>query len=363
MTRDDIPTPALLIDLDAFQSNITRMTWHAAERRRALRPHAKTHKCPEIARRLVAAGAIGACAAKLSEAEVLAAAGIRGLLVTTAVIGPAKIARAISLSQLAPDTIFCVDDYENVRAFNDAAQAAGVVVPLAIDLYFGRTGIAPGEPASQLAALIESLPHVGFAGLQAYDAAASHTSPFEARQARTRKTMAMALETRRMIEWSGISCPMVSAGSTGTYDIDSGIAGITELQPGSFVFMDLDYGRIGGQDGTAYADFKRALTVLTTVVSRQPTSAIVDGGYKAFATDRGFPPEPVDLRGATYAWAGDEHGRIDLAQADRKAKVGDRIELVPPHCDPTVNLYDQFYVMRGDSVEDVWEISARGKSQ
>src|SRR5688572_21221540 len=130
------------------------MTWHAAERRRALRPHAKTHKCPEIARRLVAAGAIGACAAKLSEAEVLAAAGIRGLLVTTAVIGPAKIARAISLSQLAPDTIFCVDDYENVRAFNDAAQAAGVVVPLAIDLYFGRTGIAPGEPASQLAASI-----------------------------------------------------------------------------------------------------------------------------------------------------------------------------------------------------------------
>ena len=363
MTRDDIPTPALLIDLEAFESNIAKMTWHAAERRRALRPHAKTHKCPEIAKRLVAAGAIGACAAKLGEAEVLAAAGIRGLLVTTAVIGAAKISRAIELTQLAPDTIFCVDDHDNVRAFNDTAQAAGVVVSLAVDLHFGRTGITPGEPASALATLIASLPHVQFAGLQAYDAAASHTSPFEARQARTRKTMAMALETKRLIEWSGVGCPMLSAGSTGTYEIDSNIAGITELQPGSFVFMDLDYGRIGGPDGRTYSDFKRALTVLTTVVSRHSTTAIVDGGYKAFSTDRGFPPEPIDLRGATYSWAGDEHGLVDLAQADRKIKLGDRIEFVPPHCDPTVNLYDRYYVVGGDEVEDVWDISARGKSQ
>jgi D-serine deaminase-like pyridoxal phosphate-dependent protein len=363
VTRDDIPTPALLIDLDAFESNLATMTWHAAERRRALRPHAKTHKSPEIAKRLVTAGAIGACAAKLSEAEVLAAVEIRGLLVTTAVVGAAKIARAVELAQLAPDTIFCADDAGNVRAFNDAAGAAGIVVSLAVDLYFGRTGIAPGEPASQLAVLIESLPHLRFAGLQAYDAAASHTSPFDARQARTRKTMAMALETRRLIEWSGISCPMISAGSTGTYDLDSSVDGITELQPGSFVFMDLDYGRIGGPDGGAYAPFKRALTVLTTVVSRQATTAVVDGGYKAFSTDRGYPPEPVDLRGARYAWAGDEHGLIDLEQADRRLKVGDRIEFVPPHCDPTVNLYDRYYVMRGDTVEDVWEISARGKSQ
>lgn len=363
MSRDEIPTPALLIDLDAFESNIVKMTWHVAERRRALRPHAKTHKCPEIAKRLMHAGAIGICAAKLSEAEVFAAGGIRGLLVTTAVVGSAKIARAVELTQAASDTVFCVDDPDNVRQFSEAAWAAGVQVSLAVDLYFGRTGIAPGEPAVRLARLIASLPHVRFAGLQAYDALASHTAPFEARQARTRKTMALALETRRLIEWSGIGCPMLSAGSTGTYSIDSGLDGVTELQPGSFIFMDVDYGRIGGPDGAGYSDFKRALTVMTTVVSKHSTSAIVDGGYKAFATDRPFTPEPVDFPGATYGWAGDEHGRLDLTHADRNVKVGDRIEFVPPHCDPTVNLYDRFYAVRGERVEDVWPIAARGMSQ
>ena len=363
MSRDEIPTPALLIDLDAFESNIAKMAWHLAQRRRRFRPHAKTHKCPEIAKRLIAAGAVGIAVAKLSEAEVFAAAGIRGLLVTTAVIGSAKIARAVELLKRAPDTIFCVDAPENVRDFNDAAWAGGVIAPLAIDLYFGRTGITPGEPAAQLARLITSLPHVGFAGLQAYDGTASHTVPFEARQARTRETMARAVETATLIGWSGITCPMVSGGSTGTYNIDSDIEGITELQPGSFLFMDMDYGRIGGPDGAPYAEFTRALSVVTTVVSKHGNTAIVDGGYKAFSTDRPFTPEPVDLAGVSYAWAGDEHGRLDLTNSTREVKVGDRIEFIPPHCDPTVNLYDRFYVLRGDRVEDMWDISARGMSQ
>ena len=366
-SRHEIPTPALLLDLDAFESNVATMAAHLSERGRAFRPHGKTHKCPEIARRLIDAGAVGIGAARLSEAEVFAEHGIPGVLVTTAVVGPHKIARAATLAARAPDTIFCVDDAQNVRDLNDAAGARPGSPPrvrLAVDLFFGRTGIPPGAPALDLVRLIASLPHVEFAGLQAYDGTAAHTTPFAARTARTRGTMAQAIETRRLIERDGFPCPLVTGGSTGTYRIDSEIDGITELQPGSFIFMDLDYGAIGGPDGGArYRDFRNALTVVTTVVSRPPGLAIVDGGYKAFSTDRPFTPAPVDLPGVSYAWAGDEHGRLDLAGAPRDLAVGDRIEFIPPHCDPTVNLYDVIHAVRGDRVEHVWKISARGKSQ
>ncbi len=361
--RGDVPTPALLLDLDAFESNIAKMAAHLKARGKAFRPHGKTHKCPQVARALIGAGAIGCCAARLAEAEVFADHGIRGLLITTAVIGHAKIARAVALAARAPDTIFCVDDEANVRELEAAARAAGVTVNVAIDLYFGRTGVLPGEPALLLARLIEALPNLALTGLQAYDGEAAHTTPFAARKLRTDASMAEAIETRAMIERAGIPCPIVTGGSTGTYRFDAENPGVTELQPGSFVFMDLDYGRIGGPVGPEYRDFKNALTVVTTVVSRPPGFAIVDGGYKAFSTDRPFTPRPVDLPGVTYGWAGDEHGRLDLAESPRDLKVGDRLEFIPPHCDPTVNLYDQIYALRGDRVEDVWPIAARGKSQ
>jgi D-serine deaminase-like pyridoxal phosphate-dependent protein len=364
--RGDVPTPALLLDLDAFESNIQVMAEYLRTRNKAFRPHGKTHKCPEVARALIAAGAVGCCAARLSEAEVFAAHGIGGLLVTTAVIGRHKIARAVALAAAARDTIFCVDDAGNIRELSAAATAlggGGLVVGVALDLYFGRTGVVPGAPALELARLIASLPNLRLAGLQAYDGEAAHTTPFAARRARTVRTMAAAIETRALIERDGIPCPMVTGGSTGTYRFDAENPGMTELQPGSFVFMDVDYSRIGGADGPEYRDFKNALTVVTTVVSRPPGFAIVDGGYKAFATDRPFTPQPVDLPGVTYGWAGDEHGRLDLANAARDLKVGERIEFLPPHCDPTVNLYDHIYALRGDRVEAVWDIAARGKSQ
>ncbi|MSO36272.1 MAG: DSD1 family PLP-dependent enzyme [Acidobacteria bacterium] len=361
--RGDIPTPALLLDLDAFESNITAMAAHLLVRGKAFRPHGKTHKCPEVARALINAGAIGCCAARLAEAEVFADHGIPGLLITTAVIGRDKIARAVALAKRAPDTIYCVDDPDNVRELNAAAARAGVNVRVAIDLYFGRTGVLPGPPALALARNIASLAHLTLVGLQSYDGDAAHTTPFEARWARTDGSMAKAIETRALIERDGIPCPMVTGGSTGTYRFDAENPGMTELQPGSFVFMDLDYGRIGGPDGREYRDFKNALTVVTTVVSRPHGFAIVDGGYKAFSTDRPFTPKPVDLPGVTYGWAGDEHGRLNLTDSPREVKVGHRIEFIPPHCDPTVNLYDHLYALRGDRVEGVWPIAARGKSQ
>lgn len=361
-SRGDIPTPALLLDLDAFEQNIRTMASHLKARDKAFRPHGKTHKCPEIARRLIDAGAVGCCAARLSEAEVFAAHGIRGLLVTTAVVGTDKIARAIALARQAPDTMFVVDDERNVRDINDAA-GAGAPIKLLIDLYFGRTGIEPGEPALKLAQLIDSLPNVTLEGLQSYDGQAAHTTPFAARGERTNGNMAKAVETKARIEKAGIRCSIVTGGSTGTYRFDSENPGMTELQPGSFIFMDLDYRGIGGPEGTEYRDFQHALTVVTTVVSRPAGFAIVDGGYKAFSTDRPFAPQPVDFPGVEYGWAGDEHGRLELSRANRDVKVGDRLEFIPPHCDPTVNLYDQIYALRGDRVEAAWPIAARGKSQ
>lgn len=361
--RGDVPTPALLLDLDAFESNIATMAAHLRVRGKAFRPHGKTHKCPEVARALIQAGAIGCCAARLSEAEVFAEFGIPGLLITTAVIGTDKIARAIRLASRAPDTIFVVDNRQNVRDINDAAAAGGEPINLAIDLFFGRTGIQPGSPALELAQLIDSLPHVRFVGLQSYDGQAAHTTPFDARSMRTSASMGKAVETKAMIERAGIGCPLVTGGSTGTYRIDAENPGMSELQPGSFVFMDMEYGQIGGPGGTEYRDFKNSLTVVTTVVSRSPGIAIVDGGYKAFSTDRPFSPQPVGLADVTYGWAGDEHGRLDVSRSTREWKVGDRVEFLPPHVDPTVNLYDSIFALRGDRVEAVWPIAARGKSQ
>ena len=364
MVRDDIATPALLLDLCAFEANVATMATFVRAHGQGFRPHGKTHKWPEIARRLVAAGAVGSCTARLSEAEVFADHGIPGLLVTTAVVGPQKAERAAALSARAPDTIFVADDADAVRVLDGAAARAGVPMQMAVDLYFGRTGVPPGAPAHELARVIAACRHLRFAGLQSYDAAASHTLGFAARRARTAGTMAQAVATRQLIEADGIPCPWVSAGSTGTYRFDAEIDGLTELQPGSFVFMDADYARIGGADGTdAYTDFRTALTVITTVVSVLGDEAIVDGGYKAFATDRPHAPEPVGHPGLSYAWAGDEHGRLDLRHAARRLKVGDRVEFRAPHCDPTVNLYDEIHALRADHVEGVWRIAARGKSQ
>lgn len=367
LTRADIPTPALLLDLNAFEWNIAKMAAHLKARGKGFRPHGKTHKCPEIGHALARAGAVGHCAAKLSEAELFATHGMKGLLVTTQVVGRRKIERAVALAAKHPDTIFVADAEQAIRDLDAAAAAVRgkrpVIVKVAVDLLYGRTGIAPGEPALELAKTIDSLKHLRLAGIQAYDGGASHTVGFEARRARSEASVARAVETRQAFDRAGLPCPLLSCGSTGTYNIDSDLDGVTELQPGSFLFMDTDYNRIGGQDGATYQDFKNALTVVTTVVSRRADTAIVDGGYKAFSTDRPFTPVAKGLEDVAYAWAGDEHGRLDLSKAPVDVKLGDRLEFIVPHCDPSVNLYDRIHCLRGDRVEAVWPIAARGMAQ
>src|SRR5262247_1480962 len=351
MTRDEIATPALLLDLDRFERNLARMADHVRRHGKALRPHAKTHRCPEIARRQVAAGALGVACAKLGEAEVMAAAGVRGLLITTEVVPPTSIRRLMKLIGEAPDTMLVVDHPDNVRALGRTAAEAGVTLNVLVDVHVGarRTGVAPGP-------LVTEQRGLRLRGLQGYAGQCAHVVGWTARGEASRNAMAPLMETRTQFEKAGLPVEIVAGGSTGTYDIDVELPGLTELQSGSYCVMDVDYRRIGGRAGDALTDFEMALTVVATVVS-VPTAdrGIVDAGLKAFSTDKPFPPEAVERPGLSYEFAGDEHGRLVIIDRDRPVRLGERIEFFPPHCDPTFNLYDRIHAVRGREVEAVWE--------
>ena len=365
MTRDDIPTPALLLDADRFERNIARMREHVKVSGKQYRPHAKTHRCPEIARHQIEAGALGVACAKLGEAEVMAGSGVRGLLITTEIVTAAAMFRLVRLLESAPDTMVVVDNPANVDALARAMGARGLTLNVMVDIDVGgrRTGAQPGEPALALGQAITKHKSLRLRGLQGYAGHCAHVMGWAARREASLKAMAPLMETRRLFERSGLPVEIVAGGSTGTHDIDVELDGLTELQSGSYCVMDLDYRRIGGKTGDMLTAFEMALTVSATVVS-VPTAdrAMVDAGLKAFSTDKPFPPEPVERPGITYEFAGDEHGRLTVTDPSRAPKLGERIEFFPPHCDPTFNLYDRVYLVRGQSVESVWEISARGRS-
>jgi D-serine deaminase-like pyridoxal phosphate-dependent protein len=364
MHRDEIPTPALLLDLDRFERNLARMAAHVRAAGKALRPHAKTHRCPEIARRQVAAGALGVACAKLGEAEVMARAGVRGLLITTEVVAPSAQRRLTRLAGEAPDTMIVVDHPDNVLALGRAAAEDGVTLNVLVDVHVGarRTGVEPGEPAVALGRLVAEQPALRLRGLQGYAGHCAHVMGWAARREASRAAMEPLMDTRARFEAAGLPVDVVAGGSTGTHDIDVELPGLTELQAGSYCVMDLDYRRIGGRGSEALTTFEMALTVIATVVSVAADRAMVDAGLKAFSTDKPFPPEAVERPGVSYGFAGDEHGRLTITDASRPPRLGERIEFFPPHCDPTVNLYDRLWVLRGEKVDAVWEIAARGRS-
>jgi D-serine deaminase-like pyridoxal phosphate-dependent protein len=362
VTKDELPTPALLLDRGAFEANVARMAAHARAEKIALRPHAKTHKCVEIAKRQLAAGALGVCTATIHEAEAMAAGGIGGLLITSELVGPEKIGRLLRLTAQAPETMAVVDHPEHVRQLGAAAAAAKITLNLLIDIDPGgrRTGVAPGEPAIALARTIVAERQLRLRGIHSYAGPSSHVTGFEARRTHSHRAMAGAIDTWHALRRDGLPLEILSGGSTGTYNIDPELGTMTELQVGSYVFMDVDYRRIGGKGGAVYDDFRPALTVLATVISRpHAEGATVDAGLKAFATDRRFGPEPVGLTGVEFSWGGDEHGMLKLVRPSRPVALGDRVEFIVPHCDPNVNLYDRMFVVSGDTVETSWEI-ARG---
>jgi len=355
----DLPTPCLVLDLDGFEANLAKMSRFTREHNIGLRPHAKTHKCVNIARKQMQQGAVGICAATIAEAEVLIRGGIRGLLITAEMVGEPKIARLMRLVSEAPDTMAVVDDVFNVGELQRAAAAMGIQLTLLIDLDVGqnRTGVHPGEPALRLAEAIARSKNLRLKGICAYAGHAAHVVGFEARRAASRRALEQAVETRDLLVKHDQQVDILSGASTGTYNIDPDLPGLTEMQSGSYVFMDVEYRRIGGAGGAVYEDFAPALCVLSTVVHRSDRKAIVDAGIKALATDRGFGPEVLGLANVTYEFAGDEHGRLVLN--DDRIRLGDRLRLIIPHCDPTVNLYDRFFCVRGEVVEDEWAIMER----
>jgi D-serine deaminase-like pyridoxal phosphate-dependent protein len=365
MTRDEIPTPALLLDMDRFERNLERMAKHVRAAGKSLRPHAKTHRCPEIAHRQIAAGALGVACAKLGEAEVMARHGIRGLLITTEVVAPSALRRLTRLVAEAPDTMVVVDNADNVDTLARAAADDGVTLNVLIDVDVGgrRTGAQPGEPALALARQVAHRGALRLRGLQGYAGHCAHVMGWAARREASLAAMAPLMDTRARLEADGLPVEIVAGGSTGTWDIDVELTGLTELQSGSYCVMDVDYRRIGDRSGDSLTAFEMALTVATTVVS-VPTRdrAMVDGGLKAFSTDKPFPPEAVERPGVEYGFAGDEHGRLTVIDPSRAPKLGERIEFFPPHCDPTFNLYDRLWCVRGPRVEAVWDIAARGRS-
>jgi len=363
VTKHDLPTPSLLVDLDRLEANIARMADHAKSAGVNLRPHAKTHKCAEIARRQIKAGALGICTATIREAEAMAAEGIGGLLLTSETIGPNKIHRLIRLTRQHPDTMAVVDHPLQAEQLSEAAQATKVQLNIMVDIdpIGRRTGIEPGAKAVELAKKVDQLPNLKLRGVHGYSGASSHVEGFEARKEHSAKVMGPVIESFREMQRAGLPAEIMSGSSTGTYNIDPSFDGMTEMQVGSYVFMDVDYRRIGGQTGQVYEDFQPALTVLATVISKNHEDrATTDAGLKAFATDRKFGPEVVGIRGITYRFGGDEHGVLELESPSREIRLGDKLELLAPHCDPNVNLYDRIFCVRGDEVKEVWKVTARG---
>lgn len=353
-----VDTPALVLDLDAFERNLQRMASAVAGRNVRLRPHGKSHKCPEIAKRQVALGAVGICCQKVSEAAVFVDAGIADVLVTNQVVGEAKIRHVMELAKRARMGVL-VDDAQQVQALAAGAQAQDANLDVYVEVNVGanRCGVEPGEAAARLARQIADQPKLRFAGLQCYHGSAQHLRTRAARAEAIASACDAARASVRAIEAAGLRVERVTGAGTGsfTHERDSGV--FDELQAGSYVFMDRDYGDNQLSEGDV--GFEHALFVRTGVLSR-PTAerAVVDAGLKASSVDSGMPTvwRRPELK---YLKAADEHGVIATASAGDLA-LGDAVLLVPGHCDPTVNLYDELICFRGDTVEAVWPIAARG---
>ena len=364
MSLWDVPTPALVVDEAALEHNLDKMAAFYEDKPAGVRPHTKTHKCPILARKQLERGAIGVCTAKVSEAEVMVDAGIEHVLITSPVVTKAKIARVIGVAKKSSRVSVVVDQAQNVHDFNEAAAAAGIELTVLVALnMMNRTGVAMGEPALELTRAVIDAPALRFGGLQAYAGHVQHQSGWEFRRQYSEDAMNRALDTKAMIEKAGIDVPVLTGGGTGTYNIDSEMEGITDVQVGSYLFMDVNYRAIGGKDGPVFDDFQPSLLVLATAISQPAEGRItVDAGYKAFATDH-ETPQLRDIQGVSYRWAGDEHGVLEFKNPSRRVEIGEKVLLIASHCDPTVNLYDHYYPYRDERVTELWPIAARGRSQ
>jgi len=354
--KDEIETPALLIDLDALERNIAKMANYFSKAKASLRPHAKTHKTPIIAHKQLRAGAIGVCCQKLGEAEVMVTAGIDDVLITNQVVDPQKIERLVGLANHGKVTV-AVDDLGVARATSEIAIRRGLKQDVVIEVNVGinRCGVEPGKPTREFAGNLLKFRGLNLRGLLGYEGPFFDIADFEKRKAAANARNKLLVETKDLLEDAGIDTEIVSAGSTGTYNITGNYPGITEVEAGSYVFMDTTYMKLEG------LGFESALALLTTVISR-PTSerAVIDAGLKAITQEFGMP-QVKGVEGVRLQSLSEEHGTLKLENPRVKVKIGDKIEIIPSHCCTTVNLHEKYYCTREDVLEAVWDIPARGK--
>ncbi|MBO1073136.1 DSD1 family PLP-dependent enzyme [Roseomonas marmotae] len=358
MREEEVDTPALILDLDAFEANLDAMAGFLAPTGTKLRAHAKTHKSSIIALEQMKRGAVGQCVQKVAEAEALAWGGVPDILVSNEVVSPRKLARLMALSRIARVAL-CTDHEAGIALAEQAAEAAGQRLRMLVEIDVGaaRCGVQPGPAAVALAQRIAASPHLIFGGLQAYHGSAQHQRSPEQRAA----TIAGAVEqTRRTVEQlrqQGLDCGIVGGAGTGTFRHEATSGVYTEIQAGSYALMDADYA--ANEDAPP---FRHALFVLTQVMSTPHDGlVVVDAGHKAIPTDSGFP-RPWQRPGLRYAGASDEHGNI-LVEGGAAPKLGETLRLVPGHCDPTVDRYDWYVGVRKGRVECLWPVAARGAMQ
>ena len=364
--RKSLNTPVLVIDLDALDRNIAKMAAFAKEHGIALRPHAKTHKSTDIARKQIAAGAVGVCCAKLGEAEAMADGGIGAILITSPVVSAPAIERLIKLNARVPDLRVTVDNPANATALNAAATASGKPLQVLIDIDPGirRTGAPSPEAAANVGRAIEAAPALRYLGVQYYCGREQHIESYSERRTAIEDRTAYLRTVIEALAAMGLAPSVITGGGTGTHRIDAELGVLNELQVGSYVFMDRQYNEcdLTGA-GAAALSYETSLQIDVRVVSANTAGlATVDAGFKAMATDGG-PPAVLSgaPAGAAYHFMGDEHGLI-VADGARLG-IGDIVTLAAPHCDPTVNLYDFFHVVRGDTLVDIWQVQGRGRSR
>lgn len=365
VSKWELDTPALCVDLDKLEQNIATLKTSLAGSGVASRPHAKTHKSAAIAKLQLAAGAIGICTAKVSEAEALFAEGVQKILMTTCNVSRSKIQRAMNIRRKNRDFIQAVDNPQNAQDLSDAAKAARLTADVVVDVAVGtRSGVPPDDRAVALAQLVDKLPNLKLRGMLAYDGGAQHIKGFKTRYQQTLSRFEPAVKTFERMKASGLNTEIFSGGGTGTYNIMTKVPGFTDVQVGSYIFMDCQYLEIGDeQNETLFDDFAPSLTVMTTVLNTYfPGRLTTDAGSKALTLNK---PDPIVIGepGFRYNAGSDEFGAIQYETSTRKYSVGDKLELIVPHCDPVVNEYDVFYGVRKDRVEVVWPVTARGKSQ
>lgn len=357
-----VDTPSLMVDLDAFETNLKQMADFASDVSISLRPHAKTHKCVEVARLQIALGAVGQCCQKVGEAEVLVKGGVADVLVSNQIVGESKLERLMALASSAKIGL-CFDDASQVTAASEAARRAGVTIDGFVEIETGmqRCGVAPGATASSLAKQIADAPGLRFAGIQAYQGKAQHFRSPSERKAAIDVAIVAIRKTVDAIAAAGLSCESITGAGTGTFHLEASSGSYTELQAGSYAFMDADYA--ANQRDDSPVQFAHSLFVLATVMSVAGDGwCVVDAGLKSFSGESGMPL--VHGRpGLTVVGLSDEHSRIDIAPGTAKPTLGEKLLLIPGHCDPTINLHDEYVCIRDGKVEAIWPIEARGKSR